>query len=142
MNVAYNVFISYSTKDLALVQHVQRTLHAPPAVQVFVAEYSVQPGQPLPTNIVSAVKACDLYVLVWSRHSQASHWVHEELGMARAFAKPIMPLVLEDGLALPDLIRDLKYVPLYRAPQEWLSWLQRLVFQQAADQQTKSAVGL
>src|SRR5437868_5104845 len=57
-------------------------------------------------NIVSAVKACDLYVLVWSRHSQASHWVHEVLGMARAFAKPIMPLVLEDGLALPDLIRD------------------------------------
>ena len=140
--MAYNVFISYSTKDLTLVQHVQRALHSPPAVEVFVAEYSVPPGQPLPTPIVDAVKQCDVYVLVWSRESQVSPWVHEEIGMARGLGKPIIPLVLEDGLALPDLISELKYLPLYRAPQQYLAWLQQHVFQRAADQQAGAAVGL
>lgn len=41
--MAFKVFISYSTKDLAKVTHIKNMLEHS-SIEVFVAEYSLLPG--------------------------------------------------------------------------------------------------
>ena len=139
--MAYKVFVSYSTNDFPMVEHVRRLL-ASPEVEVFIAEYSVSLSQPLDENIVAAIKACHLFVLLWSRNSKASEWVPQEIGIARGNDKTILPIVLEDGLDLPAFIRDLKYLPAYRNPAESFIWLQQNVFTRAQKQQQTNALVL
>lgn len=139
--MAYRVFVSYSTNDFPTVEHVRRLL-ASHEVEVFIAEYSVSPGQPLDDNIIAAIKACDLFVLLWSRNSKASEWVPQEIGIARGNDKTILPIVLEDGLNLPAFIRDLKYLPAYRNPSESFIWLQQNVFVRAQKRQQTNGLVL
>ncbi|MFC1508333.1 toll/interleukin-1 receptor domain-containing protein [Candidatus Omnitrophota bacterium] len=128
--MAYKVFISYSTNDFQIVENVRKLL-TNPEVEVFIAEYSVIPGIQLDESIVKAIKKCDLFVLLWSRNSKFSEYVLQEIGVARGDDKPILPIVLVDGLQLPGFIKDLKYLPAYREPAESLIWLQQHIFAHA-----------
>lgn len=139
--MAYRVFISYSTNDFPIVEHVRRLLTSP-EVDVFIAEYSVSPSQVLDEKVLAAIKSCDLFVLLWSRNSMASEWVPQEIGVARGVDKTILPIVLEDGLNLPAFIRDLKYLPAYRNPAESYLWLQQHILSKAQKQQQTSALVL
>ena len=121
--MAYNVFISYSTKDLPVAERIRGGLANLP-VDVFIAEYSVSPGSRLNDTIVAAIKRCDLFLLLWTGNSKASEYVSQEIGVARGSGKRILPMVMEDGLELPGLITDLKYLPAYRSLEQSLEWLQ------------------
>ncbi len=136
--MAYKVFISYSTNDFPIVENVRRLL-TNPGVEVFIAEYSVSPGNQLNNTIVTAIKNCDLFVLLWSRNSKFSEYVPQEIGIARGNNKPIFPIVLEDGLELPGFIKELKYLPAYRNRAESLIWLQQNIFSRADKQQQTTA---
>jgi len=137
--MAYSVFISYSTKDLHIANHVRAALSLP-GVNVFVAEYSVVPSAPLNGLIEVALRSCDLFVLLWSRNSRASDYVPQEIGIARGCNRTILPVVLEDGLTVPGFISDLKYLAAYRDPAQSFAWLQQFVLQNAAQQQQKTAM--
>lgn len=139
--MAYNVFVSYSTNDFPVVEHVRRLLTSP-EVNVFIAEYSVSPSTPLNESILQAISSCDLFVLLWSRNSKASDWVPQEIGVARGKGRTILPIVLEDGLQLPGFISDLKYLPAFRNPAESYLWLQQNIFARAQKQQQASALGI
>ena len=139
--MAYKVFISYSTNDFPIVEHVRRLLESN-EVNVFIAEYSVEPSAPLDEKIVAAIKQCDLFVLLWSGNSKASEWVPQEIGIARGNDRTILPIVLQEGLDLPAFIRDLKYLPAYRNPSESFIWLQQHVLSKAQKQQQTNAVVL
>ena len=139
--MAYKVFISYSTNDFPIVEHARRLL-TNPAVEVFIAEYSVSPGSQLNNTIVTAIKNCDLFVLLWSRNSKFSEYVPQEIGIARGNNKPMLPITLEDGLQLPGFIKELKYLPAYRDPAESLIWLQQYIFARAEKQQQTNALVL
>lgn len=128
--MAYKVFISYSTKDFPLVEHVRNLLQHS-SIEVFIAEYSVAPGQSLPAEIISAIKNCNLFILLWSRNSKESEWVPQEIGIAISEKKPILPAVLEPDISLPGFISNLKYLPVYKKPGSALSWLRANVFEQA-----------
>lgn len=139
--MAYKVFISYSTNDFPIVEHVRRLLTSP-EVEVFIAEYSVTPSQQLDEKVLAAIKTCDLFVLLWSRNSKSSEWVPQEIGVARGLDKTILPIVLEDGLDLPAFIRDLKYLPAYRNPAESYLWLQQNILSRAQKQQQTTVLVL
>lgn len=127
--MTYSVFISYSTRDLPTANALASWInHAGAAA--FIAEYAVEPGQPLATDIVSAIRNCDLFLLLWSSNARGSEWVPQEIGIAKGTGKPIMPVVLHPGLELPGFIRDLKYVPLDKDPQSAVNWLHSHVVQQ------------
>jgi len=128
--LAYKVFISYSTKDFPLVDYVRNLLQYS-SVEVFVAEYSVVPGQSLPAEIIAAIKNCNLFILLWSKNSKESEWVPQEIGIATSEKKPILPVVLHQNISLPGFISSLKYLPLYKNPDSALSWLRANVFEQA-----------
>src|ERR1039458_2974763 len=49
--MSYNVFISYSTKNLHIVDWARTTLAQPSVTEVFAAEYSISPGQVLNAEI-------------------------------------------------------------------------------------------
>lgn len=132
----FKVFISYSTHDLKNVTELRQSL-AGTGVEVFVAEHSVTASEPLSERISSAIGACDLFVLLWSANAKASDWVPQEIGKAHSLKKTILPLVLEDGLALPGFISGLKYLPVFRDPQAAMAHAQDFVLKQF---QAKQAV--
>lgn len=108
----FNVFVSYSTHDLTNVVQLQQTL-AGTGIEVFVAEHSVRPGEHLSVRISAAINDCDLFVVLWSENAKKSDWVLQEIGIAHSLNKPILPLVLTNGLKLPGLISGLKFLPLH-----------------------------
>jgi hypothetical protein len=124
--VSFKVFVSYSTNDLPQVEKLQQQLQGTP-VDVFVAENSVSPSQDLAQAINSAIEHCDLFVLIWSKHAEASKWVSQEIGKATALRKTILPLVLEDGLSLPGFIQNLKYLPVHKDPADSLTKARRII---------------
>ncbi len=126
--MAYSVFISYSTRDLTVATNLQEWINYAGAT-AFLAEYSVIPGTSLAENIIRAIKGCDLFVLLWSHNARGSEWVPQEIGIAKGAGKPIMPVVLHDGLELPGFIKDLKYLALYKDPQAAVEWLHSHVAQ-------------
>ena len=111
----FKAFVSYSTHDLKNVAELQQSL-AGTGVEVFVAEHSVLPSEPLSEKIASAIAACDLFILLWSANAKASDWVSQEIGKAHSLNKQILPLVLTEGITLPGFISGLKYLPVYQDP--------------------------
>lgn len=111
----FNVFVSYSTRDISQVLQLQQQLAGSP-IKVFVAEHSIVPSQDLAQAINSAIEQCDLFVLLWSKNAQASDWVSQEIGKATALKKQILPLILDDGMNLPGFIHNLKHLPVHSNP--------------------------
>lgn len=109
----FKVFVSYSTHDLKNVAELQQSLTGT-GVEVFVAEHSVLPSEPLSETISSAIAACDLFVLLWSVNAKDSDWVSQEIGKAHSLNKQILPLVFTEGLTLPGFISGLKYIPVHQ----------------------------
>ncbi len=128
--MAYMVFISYSTKDMARVLEIQGALNDL-QVEVFIAEHSVRPGEHLAQSIMSGIKRCDLFVLLWSRNSQESRWVSQEVGAAAAAEKPIIPIVLDKGIPLPAFAAELKYIPAYEDPLRAVETLRAEILERA-----------
>ena len=128
--MSYFVFISYSTQDIERVDEVQRAL-LDSQVEVFIAEHSVRPGEHLVDKIMQAIKRCDLFVLLWSKNSERSKWVLQELGAAAAAEKLIIPIVLDKEVALPGFAADLKYIPAYEDPLLAFETLRSEILQRA-----------
>ena len=108
----FKIFFSYSTHDLDDVRLLQEQL-VNTGIQVFVAEHSVHAGEQLAPKIIEAIQQCDLFIVLWSQNAKDSEWVAQEIGQARALRKPILPLVLTEGLNLPGFIKNLKYLPVF-----------------------------
>ncbi|MCC6962537.1 MAG: toll/interleukin-1 receptor domain-containing protein [candidate division Zixibacteria bacterium] len=125
--MAFSTFISYSTRDLPLANQTKVLLEQSGS-HVFLAEYSVLPGSGLSAEIIRAIKNCDLFLLLWSRNSQSSEWVPQEIGIAKGADKPILPVVLDSSAKLQGFLKDLKYLPYYEDPGKALAWLHQNVF--------------
>ncbi|MES9903046.1 MAG: HigA family addiction module antitoxin [Sedimenticola sp.] len=128
-NVQLKIFISYSTHDLPQVELLQQQLGGTP-IEVFVAEHSVQPSEDLGQVISNAISTCDLFVVLWSNNAQYSDWVSQEIGKACTLNKTILPLVLNEGISLPGFINNLKYLPVYKAPEEALNKAREVIINQ------------
>jgi hypothetical protein len=124
------VFISYSTKDMPRVLEVERAL-TDSQIEVFIAEHSVRPGDHLAQTIMDAIRRCDLFVLLWSKNSEESRWVSQEVGAAASAEKPIIPIVLDAGVPLPSFAAELKYIPAYEDPLQAFDTLRNEILQRA-----------
>ena len=93
------------------------------------------PGRPIAADLDANIRACDLFVLLWSENARASDWVPQEIGIATATRREIMPVVLHEGLTPPAFLSSLKYLELYRDPQAAANWLHRFVFEKVQAQQ-------
>jgi hypothetical protein len=132
------VFVSYATADLATVELV-RKWSTDPKVEVFVAEHSAPAGTALNDRIVAEIRGCDLFLLMWSAEAAKSQYVLQEVGVAVGTRRPILPVVLEQGVALPAMIVNLKYLDAPRYPSEWLVEVQMRLNEMVQTKQTAAA---
>lgn len=125
--MAYNVFVSYSTKNLPIAEWTKSTLHQPGHVEIFVAEFSVEPSQPLNEEIEKAIRNCDLFVLLWSSEARKSDYVPQEIGIARGCNKTILPVVMQEGVPVPGFISNLKYLAAHKDWNGSFTWLTQFI---------------
>ncbi len=110
--MAFNVFISYSTKDIGIAHRLQNYLTQIQDTSIFLSESSLIVGQ-LSDTLVMKIKECDLFIVLYSKNSQNSNYVQQEIGVARGNIKIIIPILL-DSEAKPDaMILDTSYLTLY-----------------------------
>jgi len=114
-NMTLKVFISYSSKDMSTVTQIAEELEALD-IDVFVAEHSIKPGENLNDSIIKNIKESDMFVLLWGKNASTSDYVKQEIGVARGADKQIIPFVIDDGVALPEFIKDIKYIRAYENP--------------------------
>lgn len=139
--MAYNVFISYSSKNLNIVDWARSTLNQPGHIEVFAAEYSVIPSQALNEEIEKAIRACDLFVILWSHDARGSDYVPQEIGIAKGCHKTILPVVMEHGVPVPGFISNLKYLAAHRDWNGSFIWLTQFVRENAVNLAQSKVVG-
>jgi hypothetical protein len=67
--------------------------------------------------------------------------VNQEIGAARASGKTILPIMLESGIRLPDLVGDLKYLSVHDEPQAALAWLRENISGRVRKKQQNEIIG-
>jgi hypothetical protein len=110
--MAINVFVSYSEKD-HLAATLVGTLRSIPQVRIFIAHEVRSPGMSIRQKVNVAIEQAQVFLLLWTHRSKSSEWVAYEIETALRMKKRVVPVLVED-VELPDVLRDIEAVPLYR----------------------------
>jgi len=89
------VFISYSTVDLANAETVRNVLEKN-GLSCWMAPRDIPGGSNYTKEIPIAIRNCKVFVLILSKNAQGSQWVLKELDSAVNCGKVILPFMLED----------------------------------------------
>ena len=89
-NGVKKVFVSFSSKD-GFAGKVVDVLERQGA-RCFYAPRDIREGRSYPQEIIAAIDACDLFVLVLTQHANDSHQVVREVNAAVSRGKRIIPL--------------------------------------------------
>ncbi len=92
--MVYDLFISYATKDAASAKAICQALEARGLV-CWISPRDIVPGTDYSTALAQAIPSCCLFLLLLSRHSNESPWVHRELERAISRGKPVLTVRLE-----------------------------------------------
>jgi hypothetical protein len=90
-----SVFVSYSSKDRALVEPLQAII-ALSAGKVFYDHYSLVPGENWRLSIARSIKDCDLFLLFWSENASESEEVKKEFTAAFEANKKVVPILIDE----------------------------------------------
>ncbi|TAK14707.1 MAG: toll/interleukin-1 receptor domain-containing protein [Anaerolineae bacterium] len=110
--MAQRVFISYSRKDLEFVKRLAADLEAR-GLAVWLDKGDIHPGADWRKALVDAVTDCAAFLLVLSPDSVKSQYVQQELAMAEAHKKAIIPLFYRQTKVPPTVeaqIGDHQYI--------------------------------
>lgn len=107
----YQIFISHSQQDMALVRWIQRNL-GQIGIETLVAEDWLRLGSTLSDKVRQMIERCDCVMVILTRRSQVSSYVHQEVGYALGLGKPVIPLV-ERGVPnnVLAMLGGLEYFP-------------------------------
>jgi hypothetical protein len=100
--MAYDVFISYASKDKVAANAVCAVLEAR-NIRCWIAPRDVQPGQPYGEAIIDAIRGCRVMVLVFSSNANASGHIPKEVERAVSCGVTIIPLRIEDVVPAKSL---------------------------------------
>jgi hypothetical protein len=91
-----SVFVSYSVKDKELAGHIKKCLEEYFGLQIFLAHNDISPATEWEPEIVEKLRTTDLFVILLSKNSLNSVFVNQEIGMALAWKKKIIPVSLDN----------------------------------------------
>jgi tetratricopeptide (TPR) repeat protein len=97
------VFLSYSRADLPLIEQLEAQLKSHPDIPIWRDQEKIYGGQKWPKVLGEAIADQDVFLLAWSKHSAASHFVEFEWCTAIALKKTIVPCLLDDTPLAPSL---------------------------------------
>jgi hypothetical protein len=104
----FRVFISYSRKDLHLIEPVVDLLRATRDM-VFHDVDTIRPGAKWREQLDAALADTNLIVVFWCRHAAGSKYVREEYEAAMASGKDVLPLLIDDT-PLPPKLADFQAI--------------------------------
>lgn len=87
-----DVFISYSTSDEAFARFMHKHL-TDEGISVFLASVNLAPGHLWAKEILEALNSAAWVLFLASRAACNSPWVQQELGIAIATKKQLLPIV-------------------------------------------------
>jgi hypothetical protein len=90
-------FISYSSKDFQLVTDLVKHLEAQ-GVNCWYAPRNIVPGKHYASSILEAIRACNAFVIVFSKNSNASEQCLKEVDRAVNARKPIIPFRIDETM--------------------------------------------
>lgn len=90
-------FISYSSKDFQLVTDLVKHLEAQ-GVNCWYAPRNIVPGKHYASSILEAIRACNAFVIVFSKNSNASEQCLKEVDRAVNARKPIIPFRVDETM--------------------------------------------
>lgn len=93
--MAKDVFISYKSEDFEQAEALRLMLESR-SIGCWMAPQSIPGGSSYAAEIPPAIKACKVFLLVFTAKTQRSRWVSRELDQAINQSKVILPLMLED----------------------------------------------
>ena len=94
MDIKKHVFISYSSKELDIAVKVCSYLETN-GIPCWIAPRNVDAGGNYPSQIVAAIKNCEMLVLLASENTNASGHVSNEVSIAFDNKKIIIPFKLQ-----------------------------------------------
>jgi len=94
-NQNFNLFASYSTKDIEKIKPVLNNLIQIQGVQIFFADKDLKPGDIISQQITQNIITSDIFLVFYSEFAQQSSYVQQEIGVALGQNKIIIPLLLD-----------------------------------------------
>ncbi|MCH7734745.1 MAG: toll/interleukin-1 receptor domain-containing protein [Chloroflexi bacterium] len=80
-------------------------------MKIFFADSSLKIGDKISQEIISAIQRSNIFLVFYSVNSISSNYVQQEIGIAKAGNKIIIPLLL-DGTKPTAMLTDIKYLDL------------------------------
>ncbi len=93
--MGHDVFISYSSKDKEVADQVCFILERD-GIRCWIAPRDIRPGERYAISIIEAIKACNVFVIVFSNNAVISEHVSVELERAMSKGIPIIPFRIEN----------------------------------------------
>jgi hypothetical protein len=94
-SVAYQFFISYASEDATTAEQIRGLLESLGA-KCWIAPDSISPGEPYTRAIPKAIRESGSVILLFSKSSDASEDVNNEITLARKYKKPVIPIRIEN----------------------------------------------
>lgn len=102
----YDVFISYSRKDSAVVNRFAKEIIAAGYI-VWMDVDGIESGDEFKKKIVSAIKESQVFVFFSSKVSNVSPWTVKEVNVAVNLKKTIIPIKLDNAVYDDSILFDL-----------------------------------
>src|SRR3954462_12605357 len=109
-----SVFVSHSNRDRAATERVVERLRRAGYAAMFVdfdPEQGIPAGRNWERELYAQLRRSDAVIFLASEASVASSWCLLEVGLARSLGRPVFPLRLQPGAALP-LLADVQWTDL------------------------------
>lgn len=105
----YKIFISYSTKDLVIVEKLVEVLKSNISyLNIYVAEYKTPFGSIFARDVIDAIWKCDTFIVLWTSNAERSRWVQFETSLAYGLGKEIIPIKFHNKVEMPEYLLGYK----------------------------------
>jgi len=126
------IFIAYNHKDKVIARLVYHRLSKEPwtDIEVFMDEFSIQPGEDFKQKCLAKAKIADLGIVILSEYTQRSEYVSQEVGILLSRDIPKIYVALhEDWQIPPGYEKTIRSFPLWeeKDPSEGINKLIELV---------------
>lgn len=100
-------FISYSQDDRGVAEALARELESA-RIDYFFDTKEIRWGDSINNQIDEAIRSSTFIIVIISPSSIRSHWIPFEVGQAMGMGKPILPLVTQPHLELPQYLSGIR----------------------------------
>lgn len=102
------IFVSHSTKDLALARTLRFLLDCY-GIEAYITEEEPEPGAYLPEKLQRAIQNSNCVVVLWTLNAARSVWVAWEIERALEMGKLVIPLLQREA-GPPENLRNIEWI--------------------------------